>query len=91
VPPTKPPDLDRTDNCPLGVRCEVDGSERADLVVETFHTPLGVMCLTVCPDHAAPDTAPPIAKATAARLVNQHCQHLGINADRMAAFLESEE
>jgi hypothetical protein len=24
-------------------------------------------------------------------LVNQHCQHLGINADQMAAILESEQ
>lgn len=81
-------DLDDTSRCPLGVRCEVDGAERSDLIVATFHTPLGVLCLSVCPDHVAPDVSPPISVSTASRLVAQHCAHLGIDLDRMAEILD---
>lgn len=80
------PDLDNTDACPLGVRCESCGVERADLAVETAQLgPLGIACLTLCPPCAGADVAPPVSVGTAARLVAQHCGHLGIDLDEMAA------
>ena len=78
-------DLDDVSHCPLGVRCEIDGSERPDLVVDTFDTPVGVLCLSICPDHVAPKMSPPVSVATAFRLVGQHCAHLGIDVDQAAA------
>lgn len=75
--------LHRTDTCPLGHRCESCGAERDDLTVATATTPLGVLCLTLCPRCAHSADPPPIAAATAARLVGHHCAHLGITVDDM--------
>lgn len=83
----QPPDLDDTTNCPLGHRCESCGDEDGALAVSTANTPLGVLCLTLCPVCAASDVAPPVSVGTAVRLVLQHCEHLGITADDMAAAL----
>lgn len=80
--------LDDTTRCPVGVRCEVDGSERPDLIVATFATPMGPMCLTVCPDHAMPEMPPPVTWSTAARLVAQHAAHIGLTIDEMNELLD---
>lgn len=80
-------DVYATDRCPLGVRCESCGVERDDLAVATAETPLGVLCVTLCPRCAGADVAPPVSVGTAVRLVMQHCAHLGIDADQMAAAL----
>jgi hypothetical protein len=83
--------LDRTDNCPLGVRCESCGVERDDLAVCTVELDrLGVACLTMCPRCAGSDVAPPVSVGTAVRLTMQHCQHLGITVDDMAAALDEQ-
>ena len=79
--------LEDTTRCPVGVRCEVDGTERQDLIVATFATPMGFMCLTTCPDHAMPDMAPPVCWSTAARLVEQHAAHVGLTIDEMNEVL----
>jgi hypothetical protein len=71
----------------LGVRCEACGIESDDLEVRTSTTLLGVLCLTLCGRCAAADMAPPVAVATAVRLVAQHCGHLGIDLDQIAAAL----
>jgi hypothetical protein len=81
-------DLDDVMRCPLGVRCEACGAERDDLSVCTAWTPLGVLCLTMCPRCASASMAPPVAVGTAVRLVGQHCAHLGIDLDQMAAALD---
>lgn len=83
-------DLDDTSRCPCGHRCEACGTEHGDLTVTTAHTPLGVMCVTLCPDCLASGIAPPVAITTAVRLVGQHCEHLGIDVDQMAAELDAE-
>lgn len=80
--------MDATSRCPLGVRCESCGAERNDLAVATADTALGTLCLTLCPRCAAASMAPPVAVGTAARLVAQHCLHLGITLDDMAEQLE---
>lgn len=83
-------DLDHTGNCPLGHRCESCGVERDDLAVETAGLGrLGVACLTLCPPCAGSGITPPVAVSTAVRLVGQHCQHLGITVDDMAAAMEA--
>lgn len=86
----QPPDLDDVSRCPRGHRCESCGDEHAELTVTTAHTPLGVMCVTLCPDCLASGIVPPVAIGTAVRLVGQHCVHLGIDVDQMAAALDAE-
>ena len=87
-----PVDLDDTSRCPLGHRCESCGAERDDLAICTVELgPLGVACLTMCPRCAGSDVAPPVAVGTAVRLVMQHCEHLGIDADQMAAAMEADQ
>lgn len=84
-------DLDDTSRCPLGVRCESCGVEREDLAVVTAELGrLGIACLTLCPPCSASDVAPPVSVSTAARLVGQHCTHLGIDLDQMAAAMETD-
>lgn len=81
-------DLDDVSRCPRGHRCESCGTEHAELDVRTADTPLGVFCVTLCPRCASASTPPPVAIGTAVRLVTQHCEHLGIDVDEMAAALD---
>jgi hypothetical protein len=83
-------DLHNTANCPLGHRCESCGTTGQGLAVKTATTALGVLCLTLCPRCAASSVAPPIGIGTAVRFVMQHCAHLGIDADEMAAAMDDE-
>jgi hypothetical protein len=81
-------DVDDTSRCPLGHRCESCGIERDDLAVTTAALGrLGVGCLTLCPRCTGSEVAPPVSVGTAVRLVAQHCGHLGIDLDEMAAAL----
>jgi len=80
--------LDDITNCPLGHRCESCGTAGNGVTVQTATTPLGVLCLTLCPRCAVSTAAPPLAVGTVVRLVMQHCMHLGIDADQMAAAME---
>jgi hypothetical protein len=66
---------------------EACGIESDDLEVRTSTTLLDVLCLTLCARCAAADMAPPVAVSTAVRLVAQHCGHLGIDLDQMAAAI----
>lgn len=83
-------DVYDTERCPLGVRCESCGVEGNDLAVATAETVLGVLCLTLCERCASSDVAPPVSIGTAVRLVGQHCAHLGIDVDQMAAALDED-
>ena len=84
-------DLDDTTRCPLGHRCEACGTEHAQMEVRTARTPLGVLCVTLCPRCAGSGMAPPVAVGTAVRLVCQHAEHLGIDVDQMAEAIETEQ
>jgi hypothetical protein len=87
--PTHHIDLDNTARCPVGVRCESCGTGGGPLAVETASAArLGVMCLTLCRRCAAYDDQIPVSVSTAGRLVGQHCAHLGIDLDEMAAAME---
>lgn len=84
-------DLDDVSRCPLGVRCESCGREGDDLAVCAVELgPLGRACLTLCPRCAGSDVTPPVSVGTAVRLVAQHCGHLGIDLDQMAAAIAAE-
>lgn len=88
-PTCQPPtDLDDVSGCPLGHRCESCGSESGQLAVATARaSTLGVICLTLCSRCASYDDQIPVSVSTAARLVGQHCAHLGIDLDQMAEIL----
>ena len=74
------------------MRCESCGVERDDLAVCTVELGrLGVACLTLCPRCAGSGVAPPVSVGTAVRLVLQHCGHLGITVDEMAAAMGTEQ
>jgi hypothetical protein len=81
--------LNDTSSCPRGSRCESCGVERDDLRVCACELDrIGVACLTLCPRCAGSDVTPPVSVSTAVRLVAQHCVHLGIDLDAMAAGLD---
>lgn len=81
--------LDDTGNCPLGEICIFCGTSQ-ELAVATLESPVGVFCLTMCDDCGERGRLPgfPVAYAVHASL--EHCGHLGINADQMAAAMEAE-
>jgi hypothetical protein len=77
--PDTAPNLNDASRCPLGVRCECCGVERADLaVIASDLGSVGVACLTMCPSCAASTVSPPVAVGTAVRLVLQHAAHVGV-------------
>lgn len=84
-------DLDNVTNCPRADRCEACGGEE-DLGISTYNTQVGVYCATVC-DACTDDGKHPKPTAVAAAVdrVLSHCEHLGIDADQMAAALRDEE
>jgi len=83
-------DLGACDGCPLAERCE-NCASRSQLNVATAGTPVGVFCLTLCDSCADAGTVPePGGWSAAVTQVLQHCAHLGIDADEMAAQLDRE-
>ena len=76
-------DVFNTEACPVGFRCEVCGDATDGMAVVTAITPLGVLCVTVCPRCGDADMAPPVSIGAAAKLVAQHAQHLCVTADEM--------
>jgi hypothetical protein len=87
---TGAPNLDDTSRCPLGARCEACGGEGGDLAVTAAETLLGVLCWTLCGRCAGSDVGPRISVITASKLTLEHCAHLGIDPDAMAAALAAE-
>jgi transcription elongation factor Elf1 len=83
-------DLNDTHGCPSGGTCSICGTED-DVTTETAGTRLGVFCLRVC-GTCADGPLPAFSSAVeAAERVMEHCEHLGISGDDMAAVLEHEE
>ena len=79
-------DLDNRDNCAEdnAERCETCTST-TDLRTCTLDTPVGVYCATVCGKCVDGGHLPRIPVAAAAHRVLDHCRHLGIDLDEMAA------
>lgn len=84
-------DLHDTSNCPLGHRCESCGTAGEKLTVKTATTAVGILCVTLCPTCAASSVAPPVGLLAAVRFVAQHCMHLGVEADQMAAEIDEQD
>lgn len=87
--------LDDISNCPLDTTCRECGSMN-DLDVATYSTPLGVFCGTLCAACAVAGHEQQIPGHGAGlhvilMLVMEHCEHLGIGIDQMAAVLEAEQ
>lgn len=87
-------DLDDVSNCPLAEECSAcGGAEFAEeLFVATLTSPVGVYCITLCPPCTWRSTSlGSVPVATAVERSLDHCGHLGITADQMAAAMEEEE
>jgi hypothetical protein len=78
--------LDETGNCDRATGCVVCAAT-ADLDVQTAETPLGVICLTLCPPCTDAGKLPRFGMAEAVRMALDHCRHLGITADQMEAAM----
>ncbi|MET0701697.1 MAG: hypothetical protein ABWY93_18760 [Mycobacterium sp.] len=76
--------LDDTTGCPLDGTCANCGTAHGELSVCTAQTPVGVYCVTLCPDCLqAGDVGPILGLPSAVKLAMEHCTHLGITADQM--------
>ncbi len=88
-------DLDDVSNCPLGEECSACGDRQfaEDLFVATVSTMVGVYCTTLCPlcTWRATTVLGSVPVAVAAQRSLEHCGHLGITVDEMAAAMEQEE
>lgn len=80
--------LDDTSNCPVAPACFGCGTDDG-LAVATLQTMVGVVCLTTCPDCAHGRINLGLFAAVEKSL--EHCVHLGIDADEMAAAMEVEQ
>lgn len=81
--------LDDTSNCPLNESCVYCGTIQ-ELVVATLESPVGVFCMTMCDECGERGRLPGFPVAHAVRASLEHCGHLGIDADEMAALMEAE-
>jgi hypothetical protein len=79
-------DVDDTTGCPTRERCGSCSGTR-DLAVCTVDTAVGVYCLTLCADCIHGQRVPePASWADAIERVLDHCDHLGVTVDQMAAL-----
>ncbi|MEU6267515.1 hypothetical protein [Saccharopolyspora shandongensis] len=84
-------DLDDIQNCPVAVECAACGTtDPSTLAVSTIDARIGVACLTLCGQCTDAGKLPRIYYPQAARMVLDHCGHLGIDLDQMAGLLQSE-
>lgn len=82
--------LDDTSHCPDPAECESCGGT-VDLGVVTIGTPLGVFCAPVCDRCIDDGDLPRLSWSNAVHRVGDHCGHLGIDVDQMAAAMEAEK
>ncbi|MFR9803132.1 hypothetical protein ACL02T_12615 [Pseudonocardia sp. RS010] len=83
-------DLDDTSRCRIRPECEACRLPADDLAAVTAFASIGVTCLTLCPACAAAGRLPVFGSwPEAARRVGEHCEHLGIDLDEMAAALDA--
>lgn len=82
-------DLANTFGCPWRGPCAICGTQD-DVMTGTAETRLGVFCLRLCGPCA--DRPIPACRSAveAMEKVLEHCEHLGISADDMAAVMEYE-
>lgn len=83
-------DLDDTSRCPIDRCCSTCGTEDG-LAVGTAVTPLGVHCVTLCGSCAERGDVQCSGWPAAAMSVLDHCGHLDIDLDEMAAAAQAEK
>lgn len=83
-------DLDDPSRCPMDSSC-IGCRGIWDLNVRTLDSPVGVFCVTLCTTCVEQGDLPNFAVASAARAALEHCEHLGIDVDQMAAAMEAEQ
>ncbi len=86
----QPSDLYAVTECPMGDKCEKCQSQ-LQLNLETVSTQMGIFCLTLCDECCEFERLPKFFPVQVVERVLEHCVHLGIDADRMAALMEQEE
>jgi hypothetical protein len=79
-------DLDDTNSCERASACLVCHAGD-DLAVQTAATPVGVICLTLCPACTDAGKLPRLGMAEAVTMSLDHCRHLGITADAMGSAM----
>ncbi|GAA0529106.1 hypothetical protein GCM10011581_30600 [Saccharopolyspora subtropica] len=79
-------DLLDTSRCAVRLACECC-EKRGDLAVVASHTPLGVLCVTLCRACGLAGRRPRWSGPRGADRIYQHCQHLGIDRARMSTLL----
>lgn len=96
-------DIDSVEGCPTGGACEVCGwtdgcvpppLDGCPIVVgrATCSTPVGVLCIVICNYCQARGEVPKLRSfADAIGRVCEHCVHLGIDVDQMAALIDAEQ
>lgn len=78
-----------TARCPLDSSC-ISCRGVADLQVRTIESPIGVFCVTLCAFCVQEDELPRFSAVSAVHASLEHCEHLGIDVDQMAAAMEAE-
>lgn len=58
--------------------------------MRTVGSPVGVFCVTMCSACVMWDQLPNFAVVSAVNAALEHCGHLGIDADQMAAAMEAD-
>lgn len=81
--------LDDTTSCPAAPACEACSAHDA-LACVTIECPVGVLCLTLCPQCRASRRIPAWTGPACATRVGEHCAHLGISRDDMSLTLAHE-
>jgi hypothetical protein len=83
-------DLDDMSGCPNHGPCAVCGTEE-DVVTSTFETRwAGVFCLRVCTDCLDTGADVRLDVPGLYERICEHCEHLGISGDEMAALYNKE-
>ncbi|MGP4019023.1 hypothetical protein [Saccharopolyspora sp. 5N708] len=89
----RPPNLDidllDTEHCKVRLACECCQG-RSDLAALTCHTPLGVLCVTLCGKCATAGKRPRWSGPRGADRITQHCLHLGIDRTTMRTLLSQQ-
>jgi hypothetical protein len=67
--------------CPVVPVCEGCGKSPAGLAVYEADTPVGLLCLTLCPDCCEQDNIPHLSCVETAERVCAHCGHTGRRLD----------
>jgi hypothetical protein len=72
-------DVNDTSGCPVAEACIECGQTRELTVRTVWMEPVGVACVTLCPTCIGENWLPRMSLGQAARHVEAHCAHVGID------------